>query len=70
MMKNLREGVWRTWARIPDNPKANSKKKFTYRLELDALSYGWGVANEVNLLAAEAVNAASESASSQPTVSE
>jgi hypothetical protein len=70
MMKNLREGVWRAWARIPDNPEVKSKKRFTYRLELDALSYGWNVANEVVLLTREALDATSVSENSQPTASE
>jgi hypothetical protein len=55
MMKRLGDGVWRAWARIPDNPQARSKKKFTYTLGLDALTYGWEVANEVVALATEVV---------------
>jgi hypothetical protein len=61
MMKNLGDDAWRAWARIPDNPEAKSKKKFTYALDLDALTYGWEVANEIVLLATEVVCAASVS---------
>jgi hypothetical protein len=66
MMKRLADGVWRAWARIPDNPQVRSKKEFTYALGLDALTYGWEVANEVVALATEVVQAAS--ASWQPTI--
>lgn len=65
MMKHLGDGVWGAWARIPDNPQVRSKKKFTYTLSLDALTYGWEVANEVVALATKVVTAAS--ASEQPT---
>jgi hypothetical protein len=58
MMKRLAGDVWRAWARIPDNPEARSRKKFSYALGLDALTYGWEVANEVIALATEAVTAA------------
>lgn len=58
MMKGLGVGVWKAWARIPDNPEANSKKKFTYVAGLDALTYGWDVVNEVVSLATEVVTAA------------
>ena len=64
MMKHLGDGVWRAWARIPDNPQVRSKKRFTYTLCLDALTYGWDVANEIAALATEVVTAAS--ASEQP----
>lgn len=60
-MKRLGDGVWMTWARIPDNPEARSKKRFTYAAGHDALTYGWDVVNEVIALANEAVAAASAS---------
>jgi hypothetical protein len=47
MMKRLADPVWKAWARIPDNPEVRSRKKFTYALGLDALTYSWEVANEV-----------------------
>jgi hypothetical protein len=58
-MKCLGDGVWRAWARIPDNPETKSKKKFTYAAGHDALTYGWEVANEVLSLASAVVDAAS-----------
>jgi hypothetical protein len=63
MMKGLGDGVWKAWARIPDNPEAKSKKKFTYVGALDALTYGWDVVNEVVSLATEVVTAAAASSS-------
>lgn len=60
-MKRIEDGVWMTWARIPDNPEVKSKKKFTYAANHDALTYGWEVANEVISLASEAVALASAS---------
>jgi hypothetical protein len=61
-MTRVGDGVWKAWARIPDNPEAKSKRKFTYITGLDALTYGWDVVNEVVSLATEVVTAASESA--------
>jgi hypothetical protein len=40
-------GIFTAWARIPDNPGAHSKTKFTFKKRLDALTYGWETANEV-----------------------
>lgn len=39
--------VWTALVRIPDNPGAKSKTMFTFDKGLDALSFGWQVANEV-----------------------
>lgn len=58
MMNRLADDVWKAWARIPDNPEVLSRKKFSYALGLDALTYGWEVANEVMALATEVVAAA------------
>lgn len=40
-------GVWTAFARVPDNPEARSKTKFTYKKHLDALTFGWHIAVEV-----------------------
>jgi len=61
MMQQLRPDMWRASARIPDNPEAKSKNKFTYVGNLDALKYGWSVVNEVVALAAEVATATSQS---------
>ena len=39
-------GIWTAWARIPDNPDDRSKNRFTFKKQLDALTYGWETANE------------------------
>lgn len=39
--------VWTTTVRIPDNPQVKSKKKFTFSLDRDALTYAWELADEV-----------------------
>lgn len=57
-MKQVADGVWRAWARIPDNPEVKSRKKFTYASGLDALTYGWEVVDEVVSLAAEVLTGA------------
>lgn len=53
-MRRHSTGAWTTMMRIPDNPKARSTRKFTYTRNLDALSYGWLVAEELIGLALEA----------------
>jgi hypothetical protein len=58
--RRLDGDLWGAWARIPDNPEVRAKGKFTYALELDALTYGWEVSNEVILLAAAAMAAAAD----------
>jgi len=67
-MKRLEGGLWIAWARIPDNPKANSKRKFTYAAGHDALTYGWEIVNEVAALATEIVAVALSTASKEPAV--
>jgi len=47
-MKEALPGVWAASARIPDNPDARSKSAFRFAGRLDALSFGWEVANEVH----------------------
>jgi len=60
-MERLANNTWRVRARIPDNPVAKSKKKFTYALGHDALTYGWEITNEIMSLAIEAVAVSSAS---------
>ena len=61
MMQRLQPNVWRASARIPDNPEAKSKKRFTYVSGFDALTYGWSVVNEIVSLATEVATATSQS---------
>ena len=46
-MNKLDSGVWSVMMRIPDNPEAKSKSAFTYAKNLDALTYGWELSNEI-----------------------
>lgn len=46
-MQKLEGGVWSVLMRIPDNPEAKSQSAFTFAKGLDALSYGWELANEI-----------------------
>jgi hypothetical protein len=46
-MKEILPGFWSASARIPDNPEVQSRREFTYAEGLDALTFGWEVANEV-----------------------
>jgi hypothetical protein len=41
-MKRHQTRCWMTFMRIPDNPEAKSKRKYTFALGRDALTYGWG----------------------------
>lgn len=45
--ERLNCGVWSVMIRIPDNPEVRRRAKFTYQLNLDALDYGWELANEL-----------------------
>ena len=47
MMKKLSGDVWSTSIFIPDNPEARSQKKFKFNSQIDALTYGWEITNEV-----------------------
>jgi hypothetical protein len=58
-MRRLMPDLWRAQAPIPDNPEVKSKTKFTYEMDLDALTYGWQVVNEVVALATAVVGTAS-----------
>jgi len=40
-------GVLSVQLPLPDNPEKKSARKFEYKLELDALSWGWELTNEV-----------------------
>lgn len=40
-------GTWSVLLRIPDNPEVKSKQHFEYIYDLDALTYGWELANEL-----------------------
>lgn len=40
-------GAWMMRALIPDNPEVRTTRKFTFRQDLDALTYGWDAANSL-----------------------
>jgi len=46
-MRRHPSGAWTTTVRIPDNPEARSKSRFTFALGRDALTYAWELAEEV-----------------------
>ena len=46
-MRRCSLGIWTTTIPIPDNPETRSKKKFTYDLNRDALTYAWELSNEI-----------------------
>jgi hypothetical protein len=46
-MQETLPGVWAAQAKIPDNPEARSKANFTFRKELDALTFGWTITVEL-----------------------
>lgn len=43
--------IWGLQVPIPDNPDAKSKREFRFNSRLDALTYGWELANEILKLA-------------------
>jgi hypothetical protein len=47
LMEKVEETVWSSTCRIPDNPNAKFYKKFSFHKNLDALSYGWLIANQL-----------------------
>lgn len=47
IMQKLEDGVWSTSIRIPDDPKVESPESFRYDCQLDALTYGWELTNEI-----------------------
>ena len=55
-ISRLEGAIWRATAPIPDNPEIKSKKKLSYKLGLDALTYSWEVANEVVGLSSDVVS--------------
>lgn len=56
-MRRHQVGAWTTTLLIPDNPEARSKKKFTFKLNRDALTYGWELTNEILFISTTVVNA-------------
>lgn len=52
-MDRLKGGVWLCSVLLPDNPEARSTTKFTYDLEIDALTYSWDLAHEMLSLVLE-----------------
>jgi len=57
LMTRLKSGVWSTSIWIPDNPEVRSYEQFRYDCELDALSYGWELTNEMVDVVHSIVNA-------------
>ena len=50
-------GTWSVQLRIPDNPEAKSQRSFQFAGGLDALTYGWEVANELITVAGKVLAA-------------
>lgn len=46
-MEKLNGNVWSTRLLVPDNPGVRSVRQFTYKNEIDTLSYGWTMSHEV-----------------------
>ena len=46
-LEELAGDAWSVRIRLPDNPGARSQNAFTFAAGLDALTYGWELANEV-----------------------
>ena len=57
-MVRLPNGVWTALFLIPENPEVKSRREFKYNLvvNLNALSFGWELANELLELSIEVVN--------------
>lgn len=49
--------LWTMMIRIPDNPDARSKARFTFATGRDALTYGWEVGEEILSVGLEVVDA-------------
>jgi hypothetical protein len=64
-MVKLQGDIWSTTLWIPNNPEARSHKKFRYDSEIDALTYGWELTNEMLEIAHKIVQAVPEQDSSQ-----
>lgn len=43
----INDFLWGTNVLLPDNPEAQSRKKFQYKKRVDAITYGWEIACEV-----------------------
>lgn len=56
-MKKIENVIWSTSIYIPDNPEARSQKQFKYDSQIDALTYGWGLTNEIFEVSQEIINA-------------
>ena len=52
-MERVAGGIWSVRLRLPDNPEAKSQRAYKYSNGIDALTYGWELANEVIRVAAE-----------------
>lgn len=46
-MDRLKGGIWKCSALLPDKGNAASPDLFTYNLEIDGLTYGWELTNEI-----------------------
>ena len=46
-MERVSGGIWSVRLRLPDNPEGRSQPAFKFEKNLDALTYGWELANEV-----------------------
>jgi len=63
-MVRIEENVWSTSIFIPDNPDARSITKFRFADEIDALTYGWILTNEVTEIAIKILRAADKKVNS------
>ena len=57
LVERVAGDTWSVLLRIPDNPETKSQRNFVFALRLDALTYGWELANELISIAAELVAA-------------
>jgi hypothetical protein len=46
-MERVAGDIWSVRLRLPDNPERKSQPAFKFEKNLDALTYGWELANEV-----------------------
>ena len=51
MLTRVDHSFWNMIARIPDNPESKSERAFTFHRDLDALTYGWELTNDLYELA-------------------
>ena len=47
LLRQVDGSTWSVHLRIPDNPEVKSQQKFEYNYNLDALTYGWELTNEL-----------------------